>query len=83
MKKTLNISILEVAILEMGRMKNGEPFHPLEVIKWIYPQDWSHFFKDLESETNRLINEGKVFVDSSERNLEIGKIRIYTKFKTT
>jgi len=53
-------NILEIAILEMGRQKAGKPFDLLEVIKWIYPQDWKHFEKDLQVAADQLKELGKI-----------------------
>jgi hypothetical protein len=55
-----NRSILEIAILEMGRMKNGKSFSSSEVVKWIYPQDWSSFLPDLLEAMIILYKEGKI-----------------------
>jgi hypothetical protein len=40
-------AILEIAILEMGRMKAGCSFLPSDVVKWMYPQDWEHFIPEV------------------------------------
>lgn len=55
-----NRSILEIAILEMGRMKNGKPFSSIDVVKWIYPQDWSSFLPDLLEAMVKLYKEEKI-----------------------
>lgn len=55
-------SILETAILEMGRMRGKSSFCPSEVVRWIYPQSWRYFMEDIQSEMMRLYREGKVVV---------------------
>lgn len=64
----------------MGRMKRGDAFQALEVLKWMFPQDWIHFVNELELETLRLVNEGKVNVLPIEGEFKIEEIRIFTVF---
>ncbi len=61
MPNTNPIPILEIAILEMGRLKKGETFDPLEVIQWMFPQHWKFFIEELNSEVERLYKERKVW----------------------
>lgn len=55
-------SILETAIMEMGRQRNGNNFCPSEIVRWIFPQDWRKFMPDIQEEMMRLYNEGKIIV---------------------
>jgi hypothetical protein len=55
-------AILETAILEMGRMKAGNSFLPSDVVKWVYPQDWSHFIPEVLSAMINLYLAGKIMV---------------------
>ncbi|MDN3670834.1 hypothetical protein QWY93_16050 [Echinicola jeungdonensis] len=52
--------ILEIAILELGRQRKKEPFLALEIIKWVYPQDWQRFIPDLLETLDKLQKEGKI-----------------------
>lgn len=67
-------SMLETAILEMGRKAGGKSFCPSEVVKWIYPQDWRHFMVDVEEVMMQLYREGKISVTQSGK--EIPKDRL-------
>lgn len=76
-----NRGILEIAILEMGRLKGGKSFLPTEVVKWIYPQDWSSFLPDLLLAVVKLQKEEKIRttlneipIDPDDRN--IGSLQI-------
>lgn len=62
MTKYQNIPILEIAILEMARMKMGKSFSPEEVIQWIFPDAWQNFIPDILLEIERLHQEGKIKV---------------------
>jgi len=55
-------SILETAIMEMGRQRNGNNFCPSEIVRWMYPQDWREFMPDIQQEMMRLYNDGKIIV---------------------
>ncbi|WP_376883479.1 hypothetical protein [Belliella marina] len=88
MDKKQNIPILEIAILEMARVRKGRSFSPVEVLEWIFPQDWVHFLPEIVSETIRMQEEGKISIDSnlSLVGLDekmIGEIRISLNPKTT
>ncbi len=68
----------------MGRLKKGEFFNPLEVIQWIFPQDWKHFIPELNEEVEKLMHEGEIqFAEDGETafplDLEKNTIRIKTK----
>jgi hypothetical protein len=64
-------SILEQAILEMGRLSQGESFAPSDVVKWIYPTSWEYFTEDVEEVMMELYREGKIAV--TQNNKEIPK----------
>ena len=61
-----NCGILEIAILEMGRMKKGNSFAASDVVKWIYPQDWSSFLPDLLEAMIKLYKEEKIRTSLNE-----------------
>jgi hypothetical protein len=74
-------SILETAIFEMGRKAKGESFSPAEVVKWIFPQAWTHFMVDIEEVMMKLYREGKISVtlageDIPKDHLPKGPVRI-------
>ena len=54
--------VLETAILEMGRKSGGQTFCPTEVVKWLYPQAWSHFINDIHETMMEMYREGKISV---------------------
>ncbi|ERM81591.1 hypothetical protein P872_20100 [Rhodonellum psychrophilum GCM71 = DSM 17998] len=66
MVKKDSISILETAILEMGRLKGEKSFSPSEVIQWIFPQSWEHFIPEVMDEMMRLLEEGRVSLSQEE-----------------
>jgi hypothetical protein len=57
-----NHSVLETAILEMGRIKGENSFLPSEVAQWIYPQDWRYFMPELLDAMMALYKKGKIMV---------------------
>lgn len=61
-KKKASPTILEIAIMEMGRMRKGASFCPSEVVRWMYPQDWRFFMDNVKEEMMRLYREGKISV---------------------
>jgi hypothetical protein len=81
-------NILEIAILEMCRLKRGESFSPAEVVQWIYPQDWQFFLTDLNEAMVQMHQAGKIIVMQDDLPLEQGVIpngplRIKGKTKTS
>ena len=62
-------SVLETAIFEMSRKIGGKSFDPSEVVKWMFPQDWSHFMVDLEEVMMQLYREGKITVTQSGKEI--------------
>jgi hypothetical protein len=80
-------TLLETAILEMGRMKAGSPFLPSDVVKWIYPQDWEHFIPEVLDAMMSLYKAEKISitkngipVDSMEKIID--SVQITLKAKT-
>jgi hypothetical protein len=74
-------SIIEIAILEMARIRKGASFCPSEVMRWMYPQDWRFFMDDVKEEMMRLYREGKISVTQKNepvnpQNLPKGPVRI-------
>ena len=67
-------SILEQAILEMGRLARGASFAPTDVVKWVYPTSWEYFTKDVEEVMMELYREGKIAVTQDDK--EIAKDRL-------
>lgn len=67
-------SILEQAILEMGRLSRGASFSPSDVVKWVYPTSWEYFTEDVEDTMMELYREGKITV--TQNNEEISKDQI-------
>jgi hypothetical protein len=67
-------SILEQAILEMGRLSRGASFAPCDVVKWVYPTSWQYFIDDVEEATMELYREGKIAVTQNDK--EIAKDRL-------
>ena len=65
MKYPTDIPILELAILEMGRLQRGKTFCPSEVVRWIFPEAWSYFMDEVNEEMMRLYQEGKIIVTQS------------------
>ncbi|AWW32973.1 hypothetical protein DN752_24200 [Echinicola strongylocentroti] len=63
-------TILEIAILEMGRQKGDMPFTCEDVVRWIYPQDWRHFKKDVQFTADHLEEKGRITLSGQ------GEIRI-------
>lgn len=75
------INILETAILEMGRKAGDKTFCPTEVVKWIFPQAWSHFIIDIEEAMMQLYRKGRISVTQSGKEipkdrLPVGPVRI-------
>ncbi|HSJ68330.1 MAG TPA: DUF3253 domain-containing protein [Anditalea sp.] len=55
-------SILETAIMEMGRQRQDTSFCPSEIVRWMFPEHWRKFMPDIQEEMMRLYNEGKIVV---------------------
>jgi len=62
LKRCQDISIFELAFLEMGRLKKGQEFSPLEVLQWIFPEAWEHFVPDVILEIERMHQDGKILI---------------------
>lgn len=60
-------NILEIAILEMCRLKKGEIFSPADVVKWIFPQHWKHFLSEVKEAMMNLNRSGKIIVLENEQ----------------
>ncbi len=87
MKYPIDIPILELAILEMGRLRKGKSFCPSEVVRWIYPQAWSEFMPEVNREMMRLYQEGKIIVTQQGKAIDPfstpkGPVRISFKNQT-
>lgn len=67
-------TVLETAILEMGRKSGNKTFCPSEVVKWIFPQAWSYFMVDIKEAMMQLYREGKISVTQSGQ--EVAKDRM-------
>ncbi|KEO73969.1 DUF3253 domain-containing protein [Anditalea andensis] len=67
-------TILEKAIMEMGRQRQGNNFCPSEIVRWLYPQHWKKFMPDIQQEMMRLHNEGKIMVMQKGEPVEKGKV---------
>ncbi len=67
--KEMPDNVLTTGIIEMGRQKNGASFLAIEVIKWIYPQDWVHFTSELQKEIYRLEKQGRLRIKSQKERL--------------
>lgn len=67
-------SILETAIMEMGRQRNGNNFCPSEIVRWLYPQAWRNFMPDVQEAMMKLYREGKIKV--TQKGIEVEKDRI-------
>jgi hypothetical protein len=81
-------NILEIAILEMCRLKQGESFTPEDVVQWIYPQHWHFFLAEVIDVMMQLHKTGKIIVLDDYKPLEqgvipIGPLRILEKTKTS
>ncbi|WP_373520764.1 hypothetical protein [Aquiflexum sp.] len=55
-------NILEIAIMEMCRLRKEDSFFLVDVVKWIYPQHWHYFLKDAERAMMELYRSGKIIV---------------------
>lgn len=62
-------SILEQAILEMGRLARGASFAPADVVKWVYPTSWEYFTEDVEEVMMELYREGKIAVTQDDKEI--------------
>ncbi|MCH7401200.1 hypothetical protein ACFOUP_01145 [Belliella kenyensis] len=60
MKYTVDIPILELAILEMIRMNPNQSFDPAEVVMWLFPQSWEYFVDDVVAEAEKMYDQGKI-----------------------
>lgn len=67
-------SILETAIMEMGRQRNGNNFCPSEIVRWLFPQDWRQFMPDIQAEMMRLYDEDKIVVLQKGEPVEKGPV---------
>jgi len=65
------MQILRIAILEMLRQKKTLPFYPEEVVRQMYPEDWSHFIPDILMEMKQMQEEHLISLE--ENNIEIVK----------
>ena len=62
--------ILEIAILEMCRLKAGKSFSPTDVVQWIYPQHWHYFLSEVHDSMMQLYKAGKIIVLQNNDPLE-------------
>lgn len=65
MNKTQNFvsrPILEVAIIEMCRIRKGDGFLPSEVLKWLFPESWEHFLEDIYIAMANMQKKGEIEV---------------------
>lgn len=62
-------SILEQAILEMGRLSRGAGFSPSDVVRWVYPTSWEYFTKDVEDTMMELYRQGKIAVTQNDQEI--------------
>jgi len=67
-------TILETAIMEMGRQRGGNNFCPSEIVRWLFPQDWRHFMPDIQEEMMRLYAEDKITVMQKGVPVEKGPV---------
>ncbi len=44
------MEVLRTAILDLCRRKKGKSFHPSEVVRQMFPEDWELFLPDLHTE---------------------------------
>lgn len=65
------VPIMEIAILEMCRMRGSNTFCPSEVVRWIYPEDWRHFMPDVQEAMMDLYRQNRISV--TQRGMEIDK----------
>lgn len=84
----IDSDILEIAILEMCRLKAGKCFSPAEVVQWIYPQHWYFFLSDVNDAVMQLSESGKIIVVEVNNPLEQdnspnGLLRIKANPKTS
>lgn len=80
-------SILEQAILEMGRLSRGASFSPSDVVKWVYPTSWEYFVEDVKEVMMELYREGKIAVTQNDKeipkdSMPEGPVRITVAAKT-
>ncbi len=80
-------SILEQAILEMGRLSRGASFTPADVAQWLYPTSWEYFVEDVKDTMMELYREGKIAVTQSDHEISKeqipeGPVRITVPVKT-
>lgn len=69
-KEKKDDTILEIAIMEMGRMRKGASFCPSEVVRWLYPQDWRFFMDEIKQEMMKLYREGKILVTQKDKAVD-------------
>jgi ATP-dependent Clp protease adapter protein ClpS len=67
-------NILEIAILEMCRLKKGESFSPSDVVQWIYPEHWHFFLSEAIDVMMQLHREGKIILLQNNIPLESDEI---------
>ncbi|WP_143961033.1 DUF3253 domain-containing protein [Litoribacter populi] len=69
-------SVLESAIMEMGRQRGDNTFCPSEIARWIFPQAWREFMSDVQQEMMRLYRDGKISV--MQKGIEVHKNQMPT-----
>jgi len=57
-----NPNILNLAVMEMCRVRRGEEFKPEDVVKWLFPESWEYFVEDVYAAIDDLQKEGKIEV---------------------
>ena len=62
-------SILQQAILEMGRLSQGASFSPSDVVKWVYPTSWEYFMMEVEEAMMELYRQGKISVTQGDSEI--------------
>ncbi|MEX0883596.1 MAG: DUF3253 domain-containing protein [Cyclobacteriaceae bacterium] len=66
----LEENILNLAILEMAKRKNGASFCPSEVVRWIYPADWQFFMGDVNEAMMDLYRGGWINVTQKDKAID-------------
>ncbi|GEO20286.1 DUF3253 domain-containing protein [Cyclobacterium qasimii] len=79
----LDKGILVLATMEMAKRKKEIAFSPIDVVKWIYPNDWESFLEDENEAVAWLYENGCITLENEGKVIDImtvggpNKIKLY------
>ncbi|EON78210.1 hypothetical protein ADIS_1407 [Lunatimonas lonarensis] len=63
--------VMEIAILEMCRVRGNSSFCPSEIARWLYPEDWRDFMPEVRESMMNLYRDNRISV--TQKGVEVDK----------